>query len=198
MAHNAQNVFFKQVRKTFPDYFKDSAVLEVGSLNINGTIRDLFTDCHYIGCDLAEGPGVDIAVQGQDLDFPDGSFDITTSAECFEHNPHWRETFLNMKRMTITGGLIAFTCAGKDRPEHGTYRTDPGSSPLTTAAGWTYYRNLMPEDFDAEMLYGLDYQFFYNPVAQDLYFVAVKVGDWSGAETKLIEEIDWNINAEDF
>src|SRR6478609_5903751 len=142
MAHSAQAVFFKQVKKKFPEFFKWKHVLEVGSLNINGTVRDNFVNCNYVGCDLDLGPGVDLAVQGQDLAFDDESFDITTSAECFEHNPFWKETFLNMKRMTKKDGLIAFTCAGKDRPEHGTYRTDPGSSPFTTNAGWTYYGNL--------------------------------------------------------
>lgn len=200
MAHNAQAVFFKQVRKTFPEFFTGKRVLEVGSLNINGTVRDLFTDCSYTGIDLDEGPGVDIAMQGQDADWPDEHFDVTISAECFEHNPYWRETFLNMKRMTKTDGLITFTCAGLGRPEHGTARSDVGSSPLTVAAGWDYYYNLMPEDFDAEMLRGLDYQFFYNPHAQDLYFVARKVGDnYAASESRLVEAADWNgINAEDF
>jgi SAM-dependent methyltransferase len=204
VAHNAQAVFFKQVRKTFPEFFRWKSVLEVGSLDINGSVRPLFQNCNYLGVDLDAGPGVDLAVQGQELAFPDKSFDVTISAECFEHNPFWRQTFMNMKRMTKEAGLITFTCAGKDRPEHGTYRTDVGSSPLTTAAGWTYYKNLMPEDFDEECLSDLQYQFFYNPHAQDLYFVALKLGGMMTrhmpeGETKLIEETDWNgINAESF
>lgn len=200
MAHNAQAVFFKQVKKTFPEFFEWKNVLEVGSLNINGTVRDNFENCNYIGVDLDIGPGVDLAVQGQDLKFPNESFDITTSAECFEHNPFWEETFMNMKRMTKKNGLIVFTCAGLNRPEHGTYRTDPGSSPFTTAANWTYYRNLEEQDFTPEHLKGLDYQFFYNPGSQDLYFVAKKFGDQLlGGKEELIEELPWNdINAENF
>lgn len=198
MAHNAQAVFFKQVRKTFPDHFKWSNVLEVGSLDINGSVRPLFENCNYVGVDLDLGPGVDLAVQGQEVAFPSNSMDVTISAECFEHNPYWEETFLNMKRMTKDGGLITFTCAGLNRPEHGTARTDAGSSPLTTNAGWDYYRNLEETDFDAGMLYGLDYQFFYNPGAQDLYFVGIKTALAEG-RMDLIEEVAWNdINAENF
>jgi SAM-dependent methyltransferase len=195
MAHNAQAVFFKQVRKTFPKLFEWKHVLEVGSLNINGTVRDLFTNCNYVGCDLDEGPGVDLAVQGQNLRFPDDSFDVTISAECFEHNPYWKETFLNMKRMTRPGGLITFTCAGKDRPEHGTHASDVGSSPLTVAAGWDYYKNLERHDFDSQTLAGLD------PGAQDLYFVAIKDPKFplDAQEVKWFEELAWNdINAENF
>lgn len=197
MAHNAQNVFFRQVRRTYPEYFVWKNVLEVGSLNINGTVRDLFKNCNYVGVDLDYGPGVDIAVQGQDLEFPDDSFDVTISAECFEHNPFWKETFLNMVRMTKPGGLITFTCAGKDRPEHGTRRSDIGSSPLTVASGWDYYRNLEEEDF-TDLLDGVVGQFFYNAGAQDLYFVGRKKKEGTTVFIEL-EELPWNdIDAEDF
>lgn len=199
MAHNAQAVFFKQVRKKFPEKFEWANVLEVGSLNINGSVRGLFNNCNYVGCDLGIGPGVDLTVQGQDLKFPNGSFDTTISAECFEHNPYWRETFLNMKRMTKRDGLITFTCAGKGRPEHGTHNSDVGSSPLTVMAGWDYYRNLEESDFDEELLDRLQYQFFYNEGAHDLYFVAIKTELPIGIPTDIIDEVDWNgINAEDF
>jgi SAM-dependent methyltransferase len=194
MAHHSQNVFFRQVRQAFPDHFQWANVLEVGSLDINGSIRDLFEYCNYVGVDVGPGPGVDFAVPGQEVAYPDESFDITVSAECFEHNPYWAETFENMKRMTKVGGIIAFTCAGKDRPEHGTSRTDAGSSPLTVGIGWEYYRNLEESDFTDEHLKGLDYQFFYNPQACDLYFVAKRTSkNQPGRKfANIIEEVDWN------
>lgn len=203
MAHNAQAVFFKQVRKTFPDHFKWKNVLEVGSLDINGSVRPLFENCNYIGVDVGEGPGVDLVCFGEDLKFPDKSFDITVSSECFEHAEGWKDIFRNMKRMTKEGGLIVFTCAGEGRPEHGTSRSDVGSSPLTVDAGIEYYGNLMAEDFENDrngLLSGLHYQFFYNPHAQDLYFVAKKKrGHEVAMKGELIQEVEWNgINAEDY
>ncbi len=51
-----------------------------------------------------EGPGVDVVSSGHALDFPDETFDVTLSCECFEHNPYWLETFRNMHRMTKAGG----------------------------------------------------------------------------------------------
>lgn len=42
MAHGAQRVFFEKVREEFPEFFSGQRVLEVGSLNINGTVRDFF------------------------------------------------------------------------------------------------------------------------------------------------------------
>lgn len=170
MAHTAQNDFFRSVREQFPDNFKWSNVIEIGSLDINGSVRDLFEYCNYVGLDLGPGPAVDFAVQGQDAKYRDDSFDTAISAECFEHNPYWKETFVNMVRMTKPGGLVTFTCAGEGRPEHGTARSDAGSSPLTTAAGWEYYRNLSEADFDGLLDGFKEYKFIENHNDFDLYF----------------------------
>ena len=170
MAHPEQRVFFGQVTARFPEWFADRRVLEVGSLNINGTVRDFFTGCDYIGVDVGAGPGVDVIAEGQDLDYEDRSFDTVVSAECFEHNPYWLETFTNMARMC--SGLVVFTCATTGRPEHGTTRSDAGSSPLT-AHRWDYYRNLTAEDFEAALVLEdlfSDFEFSTNPASRDLYF----------------------------
>lgn len=176
MAHDAQRRFIQAVKDANPEFFTGQKVLEVGSLDINGTVRDFFTNnVQYLGIDVGPGPGVDVVISGSEIDTEDDYFDVTISTECFEHNPVWRETFENMVRMTRPGGLIVFTCAGKNRPEHGTTRSDVGSSPLTVSIGWDYYRNLEPKDF-AESLEGLDYRFYEEPYACDLYFVARKDG----------------------
>lgn len=175
MAHNEQREFIQIVKDVFPEYFEWTTVLEVGSLDINGTVRDFFTNCAYVGCDIGPGNGVDIVCGGQDLRFPPTNFDVAISAECFEHNPYWLETFRNMTRMTKLTGMVVFTCAGEGRPEHGTTRSDIGSSPLTVGAGWEYYRNLTPEDFQTvEYDVDMDYDYWTfakNSKACDLYFV---------------------------
>ncbi len=100
MAHPAQAEFFSSVRTHYPTAFTGARVLEVGSLDINGSVRELFANCQYVGVDLQLGRGVDLACQGQLVEFPSGHFDTTISAECLEHNPYWRETVANMLRMT--------------------------------------------------------------------------------------------------
>lgn len=147
MAHSTQQDFILYIKDKFPNYFKNKKVLEVGSLDINGSMRSIFSDCEYIGIDVDEGNGVDIVCQGQEYDAPDESFDVCSSGECFEHNPYWAETFANMVRMCKSGGLVFFTCATTGRKEHGTTRTDSESSPLTVKIGWEYYRNLDENDF---------------------------------------------------
>lgn len=174
MSHQAQMRFVMQTMGKYPDAFMENKVLEVGSLNINGSVRGFFFNPHeYIGCDVGPGPGVDIVCPGQDLTYEDNYFDVSITTECFEHNPAWVETFKNMHRMTRPGGLIVMTCASTGRPEHGTTRSDIGSSPLTVANGQEYYRNLTQEDFKTEFklskMFSKTY-FEYEPHACDLYF----------------------------
>ena len=173
MAHSQQRDFFQGVKNKKPQAFTGVEVLEVGSLNINGTVRDFFDSTRYIGADVAEGKDVDVVCNGENLDYPDNSFDVAVSAECFEHNPEWVATFRNMWRMSKK--YVMMTCASEGRAEHGTTRSDPGSSPLTL--GWDYYRNLTEQDFRAE--FNLDemfdsYYFDYNAESCDLYFYGEK------------------------
>lgn len=187
MAHKEQNTFFAQLKQLYPKYFSDKKVCEIGSLDINGSVRHFFDGCDYLGVDIGEGPGVDRVVQGQLLDCPSSHFDTMVSAECFEHNPFWVETFTNMLRMTRPGGLVAFSCASTGRPEHGTANTSPNLSPLTYAQGWNYYRNLDAEDFMSTFnLEGwFDYfHFLYCPRMFDLYFYGFRSG---GAEEILVQ-----------
>lgn len=173
MAHAEQREFFNRVKAKYPKAFTGVNVLEVGSLNINGTVRDFFEAKKYVGVDVAEGECVDLVCQGQDLDFAENSFDTAVSAECFEHNPFWAETFLNMHRMASK--FVIFTCATDGRPEHGTTRTDQGSSPFT--ASWDYYRNLNQKDFESTFnLPSMFTEFFFetNDVSHDIYFLGVK------------------------
>ena len=174
MSHPEQLEFVASVRQRFPGFFTGRRVLEVGSLDINGSVRGMFTDCDYVGVDVAPGRGVDVVAQGQALDYDDASFDVAISCECFEHNPFWLETFVNMRRMA--SALVVFTCATEGRHEHGTSRTSPSDSPLTVGIGWEYYRNLTAADFeDALPLADLftAYEFLVNDSTHDLYFVGV-------------------------
>ncbi len=149
MSHEAQRDLVSLVKSHLPQFFEGTSVLEVGSLDINGSVRPFFKDCDFTGIDVDEGPGVDRVVSGEMADFPTGAFDVTISCECFEHNPWWRETLANMLRMTRPGGLVLMTCAGPGRPEHGTTRTDPTKSPFTVV--WDYYANVSPKDLKASL-----------------------------------------------
>lgn len=177
MSHPAQQEFVERLKNNIPSYFESNNVLEVGSLDINGSIRQFFIDCNYTGIDIGEGPGVDIVCEGQNFEGEDCFYDVTCSTECFEHNPYWVETFQNMIRMTKSSGLVFFTCATTGRAEHGTTRQYPHCSPLTIKKGWEYYKNLTEEDirdnFDLDTVFS-SYEFDVEEVSCDLYFWGIK------------------------
>jgi len=175
MAHQEQLEFMSLIRREFPDRFNGGRILEVGSLDINGSVRSNFRACAYVGIDVAPGPGVDVVSQGQDYDAPDASFDVLVSCEVMEHNPHWVETMRNMIRLCKPGGLIVMTCATLGRKEHGTARTSPDASPLTVNLGWDYYRNLTIDDFNnSKVAADTDHVFMHNWISHDLYFIGFK------------------------
>jgi SAM-dependent methyltransferase len=179
MAHVPQLKFVGLLSSNIAPLFRNVRVLEIGSLDINGSVRTLFQACDYLGLDLADGPGVDLVCEGQKYEGPDGSFDVVISCEAMEHNPYWVDTFKNMIRLCRPGGLVVMTCATTGRPEHGTERSSPEASPLTVHLGWNYYRNLRETDFASTIdlaLYFERYRFWTNWNHYDLLFVGVRCG----------------------
>jgi hypothetical protein len=81
-----------------------------------------------------------------------------------------------MLRLTRPGGLVAFTCASRGRPEHGTRRTLVDDSPGTQAEGLDYYRNLTAQDFAGQLEEFSSWRFWYMPTSFDLYFAGVRRG----------------------
>jgi hypothetical protein len=67
---------------------KKCQVLELGSLDVNGSLRDFATPAtEYMGVDLVPGKSVDkVILDPHKLDFPEGSFDVVVSSSCFEHD----------------------------------------------------------------------------------------------------------------
>lgn len=171
MSHAEQQDFIKRTKKRYPAYFTRTSVLEVGSYNVNGTIRFLFENpARYVGLDLAPGKDVDVVCHG--ADFKSGvMFDVVVSTECFEHDVRWAETFSNMIQLCKSRGLVVFTCAANQRYEHGTRRTTPQDSAVAT----DYYKNLNVVDFESTfILRDVFLEYLFEARENDLYFHGVK------------------------
>lgn len=172
MAHAAQIWFCENVKKQFPQYFKNVSVLDIGSLDICGNNRYLFENYTYIGLDLGPGPNVDVISKAH-LYKSDKLFDVVISTECFEHDEFYDLTIKNMYKLLRPGGLFTFTCAAPGRPEHGTFTNSSHSSPFTHH----YYKNLSEEDIkkviNVDNLFS-EYNFFQRDDIFDLYFYGVK------------------------
>ncbi len=81
-------------------------VLDIGSMDINGTLKPLFKNNTYLGLDLMPGNNVDAVYNGKIIPFNDNYFDIAVSSSCFEHDPAFWDTFKEIVRVVRKGGYI--------------------------------------------------------------------------------------------
>lgn len=85
-----------------------SEVVELGSQNVNGSLRDHCPDgARYVGMDLAPGNGVDLVITpGEPFPITDNSVDVAVTSSAFEHDVCFWETFLDLMRVLKPGGLL--------------------------------------------------------------------------------------------
>lgn len=113
-------------------------VLEIGSHNVNGSLRYSVEGCtSYTGIDTVAGPGVDIVMDG--LDAPRlGSFDVVIMTEVLEHAEHWEALLMAAQACVRPGGHLLITTRSPGYKWHGTVyrnRANPGWAPETWHIG---------------------------------------------------------------
>ena len=106
------------------DYVKRTAqleppgrrVLDVGSFDVNGTIRPAFSTAdEIVGLDLRPGPNVDVVADVEEFARPAGAgvslapFDLVVSAEMLEHTPHPWLAVEGMVQVLRPGGRLILT-----------------------------------------------------------------------------------------
>lgn len=86
----------------------EGSVLEVGSMNYNGTLRTVLPITH--GIDLREGKCVDEVLDACNLleKYGPESWDNVVSSSCFEHVEFWEPALRNSWGVLKTGGKWLF------------------------------------------------------------------------------------------
>lgn len=105
------------------DDVRGKRVIEVGSMNVNGSLRatiEALGPARYIGVDLGEGPGVDEVCPAEALvgRFGEEAFDLVVCTEMLEHVREWRVVVTNLKRLVAPGGVLLVTTRSKGFPYH--------------------------------------------------------------------------------
>lgn len=93
------------------------SVVEIGSRDINGSIRWHFPGSDYIGLDLIAGSSVDVVCDALDYE-PSQRVDLVICCEVFEHCPYWGEILNHVASWLKPGGKIIITCGGPGRDPH--------------------------------------------------------------------------------
>jgi SAM-dependent methyltransferase len=109
-------------RRALPHVSGRPRVLEVGSLDVNGSVR---TDlgplaASYVGIDIRPGPGVDAVLDvGHVLErFGPSAFDLVASTEMLEHCPDWAGAVFQMLSVLGDAGLLLLTTRSPGFPLH--------------------------------------------------------------------------------
>ena len=100
------------------DNIENKKILDIGSYDVYGTLKPIFSKGNYIGMDIEPGPNVDFVGNGNDIPFKDCFFDIVVSSSCFEHDDMFWLTFNEMCRVVKPGGYL-YINAPSDGPYHG-------------------------------------------------------------------------------
>jgi SAM-dependent methyltransferase len=99
-------------------------VLEVGSLNVNGSVRSIIESYgpgEYVGVDIVKGPGVDKICYVENLldQFGENKFDVVICTELLEHVRYWRKAVSNIKGVCEFNGTILLSTRSYGFPYHG-------------------------------------------------------------------------------
>jgi len=116
---------YNEAEKFVKDYLSTQhniKVLDVGSYDVNGTLKPLFAkdSWEYHGLDIEEGKNVDIVGDLYKFPIKANTYDVIVSTSCFEHVKFFWQTFNEMCRVLKKGGLI-YICA----PSTGVYHKYP-------------------------------------------------------------------------
>jgi SAM-dependent methyltransferase len=124
--HSESMLLMSQFAERLPDLLgrAPQSVLDVGSFDVNGCYRPLFSQWGYVGLDIQSGPNVDVVVSDcydwQELQ--PSSFDAVVSGQCIEHVPYPWETMRQIARVLVPGGVCC-VIAPSAGPKHD-YPTD--------------------------------------------------------------------------
>ncbi len=92
-------------------------VVEIGSRDINGSIKKLFNGSEYIGVDLVDGKNVDVVADAAEWQ-PEMLQDLVVCASVLEHTPRGFALVESAARMLLPGGFFVVTTVADPWPEH--------------------------------------------------------------------------------
>ncbi|MGI8425596.1 MAG: class I SAM-dependent methyltransferase [Actinomycetota bacterium] len=162
--HPAVRDFVSEIARRFeprPPY----ALLEIGSLHVNGGIRDLWPGAEpYIGLDISPGQGVDIVADARSW-IKDRNYNVVVATEVLEHVDNWEQVVHTAHEALAPGGLFVMTCATTGRPPHGAHGSpEPLNGEYYSNVGLGEFAQVVDElgfaECELRQTTGFDLQFY--------------------------------------
>lgn len=142
------------------------SVLELGGLNINGSVRSFFPDARYVSVDIVAGPGVDVVADATTYR-PEERYDAVVCCEVLEHAEDADGFVATAWGSLKPGGLFIVTAACPPRAPHSA--VDGG--PLRAGE---YYLNVEEDRLAAWLVGWKDVELEVHEDRGDIYGVARK------------------------
>lgn len=105
MHTNCYKLFQKFISEHLTEDTYDIA--DVGSYDVNGSLKPLLDKWDYTGIDIEAGPNVDIVVEP--YNFGDKEYDVVVSANCMEHVEDLHKWAQAVIKIMKPGGLLIIT-----------------------------------------------------------------------------------------
>ena len=114
--------FFDCYSSAFTSSESQITVVEIGSQDVNGTLRDVCpSNFKYVGLDFVKAKNVDIVLQDPyKLPLDNDSIDIIVTSSCFEHSEFFWLVYLEILRILKPKGLLYINA-----PSRGSYHRYP-------------------------------------------------------------------------
>lgn len=155
--------FVESIKEKYPKYFENVRVLDMGSLNINGTPRHLFEGCEYMGIDRLPGNGVDIVSLVHEFEDTKG-FDVVITNGTLEHDKYCDLTVKRGWELLKAGGIFIGSAAGVRCNRH---NIECGID--------NYYQNISREKVEQWAKdYNIPFEITEAGGYRDIFFVAFK------------------------
>ena len=108
--HKSSLARMKWFEKNYLTDLRSLEVLDVGSYNVNGCYKEIFTECghKYTGLDMENGPNVDICPELPYIwkEIDEDTYDVVVSGQALEHIEFFWVTMEEIIRVTKKNGLI--------------------------------------------------------------------------------------------
>ena len=115
--HKNSKLWLADLKAMYPRHFEYASVLELGSKDVNGSVREFFDHCDYTGIDKEPGEGVDIVVDARNTLFKK-NFNTIICFSLLEHEEDWKTVLSHNVQFLMESGRMFFSFGSEGNIKH--------------------------------------------------------------------------------